>query len=482
MQLYKKNIAQISNGLTNGDFTSREVTESYIERIEKENERLNVYINTCFGAARQMADESDARRAEGKALGPLDGVPMSLKDVVCTVESPTTAASKMLEDFLSPYDATLWKKLKNAGVVLLGKVNTDEFTMGSSTETSYFGITKNPHDDTRVSGGSSGGSAAAVAANMCAGTIGTDTGGSIRQPAHFCGITGLKPTYGRVSRFGTIPMASSLDSPGPMAQTAEGCAMILQTIAGNDPNDSTTLPNQVPDYLSAIQQDIRGLKIGIPKEYVALEGLSEDVKNVLESAKVILQDMGAELVPVSLPHTKYAPAVYYVIAPSEISANMSRYDGVRFGYKSSEAKTLQETYEMSRSEGLGDEVKRRIMIGTYALSAGYYDAYYKKAQKVRTLIKNDFDAVFEKVDVILSPTSPTPAFKIGEKGDDPVQMYLEDVFTIPSALAGLPGISLPVGKCQQNMPIGMQFIAPQLGEPVLLQVAHQMQLQMINQP
>ncbi len=471
--LVQKTMAELAEMLKNGETTSRKITEAYITEIEAKDAEINSFVHKSYDVAREMADASDARRANGAEFGKLDGIPVNLKDVVCSVEAPTTAASKMLQGFKSPYDATVWKRMKNAGMVLLGKVNTDEFTMGSSTGTSFYGITKNPHDLAYVSGGSSGGSAASVAANLSAASIGTDTGGSIRQPAHFCGITGLKPTYGRVSRFGMIPMASSLDCPGPMAKTAEDCALLLEVIAGKDEYDATSLPDEVPKYSEMIKKEIRGMRIGIPKEY--FENLNDETRGILESAKQVLTDMGAVFTEISLPHTKYAPAVYYVLAPSEISANMSRYDGVRFGHKSEKATNLEEMYTFSRGEGLGDEVKRRIMTGTYALSAGYYDAYYKKAQKVRTLIKNDFDEVFKTVDVILSPVSPSSAFKIGEKTGNPLEMYQEDIFTIPSNLAGLPGIALPFGKSENGMPLGIQLLAPQLSEGILLQVGHQMQ-------
>ena len=344
--------------------------------------------------------------------------------------------------------------------------------MGASTETSAFGTTKNPHDPERVAGGSSGGSAASVGANLCAGSIGTDTGGSIRQPAHFCGCTGLKVSYGRVSRWGTIPMASSLDTVGPLAKTPEDCAMLLQVLAGHDPKDSTTPEKEVPDYLIGLEDSIKGLKIGIPTEYF-IEGLDPEVAAVTNAAKEILRSLGAEIVDVSLPHSKYAVSVYYIVAPSEISANMARFDGLRFG-TAEPGKDLQEIYEASRDAGLGDEVKRRILIGTYALSAGYYDAYYRKAQKVRTLICQDFEEVFKKVDVLLAPVSPTPAFKVGGHGGDPLKMYLEDILTIPANLAGLPGLAVPMGTSKDNLPIGVQLISPGFQEEKLLQVGHQM--------
>ncbi len=473
MEIVTKTLAELSTALQAGTLTSSAITEAYISQIEATDGEINAYVHTCFDTARKMAAASDQRRKDGKLLSKLDGIPMSMKDVISTIETPTTAASGILQGYTSPFDATLWARLKAAGVVLLGKVNTDEFTMGSSTETSFYGITKNPHDTTRVPGGSSGGSAAAVAGHMCAASIGTDTGGSIRQPAHFCGITGLKPTYGRVSRWGTIPMASSLDCPGPMAKTAEDCAMVLQVIAGHDEKDSNTLQTPGPDYLVEIKKPLTGMKIGVPKEYT-VEGMDPAVEAGLNKAKVILTQLGAELVEVSLPHTEYAPACYYVLAPSEISANMARFDGLRYG-TAEDGKDLQEMYTQSRAKGIGAEVKRRIMIGTYALSAGFYDAYYNKAQAVRTLIKKDFDNAFKTVDALLSPTSPTPAFKIGSKTGDPVQMYLEDVFTIPSNLAGICGISLPITATAEGLPVGVQILANQNQETIALRVAHQMQ-------
>ena len=472
MSLTTKSLAELAKLFRSGEHSSREITEAFIAEIEAKEKDINAFVNTTFNLAREHADAADSRREQGNCLSPIDGIPITLKDIVCTVEAPTTASSKILENFTSPYDATIWTKLKAAGAVLLGKVNTDEFTMGASTETSAFGTTKNPHDLTRVAGGSSGGSAASVGANMCAASIGTDTGGSIRQPAHFCGCTGLKVSYGRVSRWGTIPMASSLDTVGPLAKTPEDCAMILQVLAGHDPKDSTTPEKEVPDYLVGLKDSIKGLKIGIPTEYF-IEGLDPEVAAVTNSAKEILRNLGAEIIDVSLPHSKYAVSVYYIVAPSEISANMARFDGLRFG-TAQEGKDLQEIYEASRESGLGDEVKRRILIGTYALSAGYYDAYYRKAQKVRTLICQDFEAAFKQVDVLLAPVSPTPAFKIGGHGGDPLKMYLEDVLTIPANLAGLPGLAVPMGVSKENLPIGVQLIGPGFKEEKLLQVGHQM--------
>jgi aspartyl-tRNA(Asn)/glutamyl-tRNA(Gln) amidotransferase subunit A len=474
MEIVSKTLAELSNLFGEGVLCSREITEAFITEIEKKEKEVNAFVTPTFDLAREMADASDARKKNGKLLSRLDGMPIALKDVVCTRNIKTTASSRILKDFVPPYDATVWKKLFDAGAVLIGKTNTDEFTMGASTETSAFGVTRNPHDLKRVSGGSSGGSTAAVAANMCAGAIGTDTGGSIRQPSSFCGVTGLKGTYGRVSRWGTIPMASSLDTIGPIAKTAEDCAIILQVIAGEDKKDSTTPDKPVPDYVQEIQKDIAGFKIGIPQEYL-IDGIDNDVKEVWESTKAILSEAGAEIVEISLPHTKYAIPTYYIVAPSEISANMARFDGIRFGTGKKES-SLQEIYTTTRDEGFGDEVKRRILIGTYTLSAGYYDAFYRKAQKVRTLITEDFEKAFTTVDAILTPTAPTPAFKIGEKSDNPLQMYAADIFTVAASLAGICGISTPMGKSEiGNLPIGMQFLGPAFEEGRILCLAHQVQ-------
>ncbi len=473
MPLTTRTLSELSQLFQSGKATSLEITNAFIAEIETKDKDINAYVTTSFELAREMADEADKRRENNKLLSPLDGIPFAMKDVVCTQGVRTTASSNMLKDFTSPYDATVWTKLKEAGAVLLGKVNTDEFTMGASTETSAFGVTKNPHDLTRVSGGSSGGSAAAVAANMCAGSIGTDTGGSIRQPAHFCGCTGLKVSYGRVSRWGTIPMASSLDSVGPLAKTAKDCAMMLQATAGKDIRDATTPDKPVPDYLSEIKKDIKDMKIGLPKEYFS-DAIDKEILESMEQTKETLKSLGAELIEITLPHTKYAVPTYYIIAPSEISANMARFDGIRYG-SGIEGKDLQEIYTKTREQGFGDEVKRRILIGTYALSAGYYDAFYRKAQKVRTLIKQDFDEAFQKVDTMLAPVSPTPAFKIGENTSDPLKMYLEDVLTIPASLAGICGITIPVGRSKENLPIGAQILGKAFKEEDVLRVGHQVQ-------
>lgn len=473
MNITELTLTELSQKFQDGELTSREITEAFIKNIETRDEEINAFVTTTFDLAREMANAADSRRENGKLLSPLDGMPMDLKDVISTQEVRTTACSKILENYKSPFDATVWQKLKDAGVVLLGKSNTDEFTMGASSESSAFGVTKNPHDTSRVAGGSSGGPAACIGANFSAGSIGTDTGGSIRQPASFCGATGLKVSYGRVSRWGTIPMASSLDSIGPLAKTAEDCAMILQIIAGQDPKDATTSPTIPVDYKEYLKKKISGMKIGVPKEYF-LDGIDDAVTQTLNSTKAILAELGAKIVDISLPHTKYAVPTYYIIAPSEISANMSRFDGIRFG-EGFPGKDLDEIYTETREQGLGDEVKRRILIGAYALSAGYYDAFYRKAQKVRTLIKADFDKAFESVDAIIAPVSPTPAFPIGQNSSDPLKMYLEDIFTIPANLAGICGVSTPIGKSKDGLPIGVQILGPAFKEERVLQIAHQMQ-------
>lgn len=472
--LTQKTLAELSKLFQSGALKSREITEAFIENIEKKDGEINAFITTTFDDAREMADAADARFENEKLLSVLDGMPFALKDCICTKGIRTTSASKILDNFIPPYDATVWKKLKDAGVVLLGKLNTDEFTMGASTENSAYGVTKNPYDLSRVAGGSSGGPAAAIAANFCAGTIGTETGGSVRCPANFCGISGLKVSYGRVSRYGTIPMASSLDTVGPMAKTAEDCAMIMEIIAGKDAKDSTTLPNGDLNFVKDLERPISGLTIGIPKEYISGD-ISADVITVFESAKQILTDLGVSLVEISLPHTKYAVPAYYVIAPAEISANMARFDGIRFGQAKTSAKDVEEIFTESRENFLGEEVKRRILIGTYVLSAGYSDKFYKKAQQVRTLIRDDFSQNFKHVDAILAPVSPTPAFKIGEKSDDPIQMYMEDALLSPSCLTEHCGIAVPIGKSPENLPIGVQLICPATREDRALRIAHQME-------
>ena len=471
---HTKTLAELSAMLESGEVSSVELTQTFIDRIKQLDPQLNSFITVTETQALAQAKAADQQRAAGKA-GPLTGVPVAHKDIFCTLDVKTSCGSKMLDNFISPYNATVVEKMAEAGVVMLGKTNMDEFAMGSSNETSYYGPVKNPWNTQAVPGGSSGGSAAAVAARLTPAATGTDTGGSIRQPASLCGITGLKPSYGRVSRYGMIAFASSLDQAGPMAQTAEDCALLLNAMSGFDPRDSTSLEKAVPDYTQELNNSLKGLKIGLPKEYFG-EGLDPDVALVVNQAIEQYKSMGAELVEISLPNTHLAVPVYYVVAPAECSSNLSRFDGVRFGYRCEDPKDLEDLYKRSRGEGFGDEVKRRIMVGAYALSAGYYDAYYLKAQQLRRLISEDFIRAFEQVDVIMGPSSPEVAFNIGEKTDDPVSMYLSDIYTIAVNLAGLPGMSIPAGF-SKNMPVGLQIIGNYFDESRLLNVAHQYQQQ-----
>ncbi len=470
--MHNKTIAELSAGLKAGEFSSEELTRSYLERIERLDGQINSYITVTPELALAQAQAADRAIAAGSA-GALTGVPIAHKDIFCTDGVRTSCGSKMLDPFIAPYDATVVERFKNAGVVMLGKTNMDEFAMGSSNETSFYGPVKNPWDLDAVPGGSSGGSAACVAARLAPAATGTDTGGSIRQPAALCGITGLKPTYGRVSRYGMIAFASSLDQGGPMARTAEDCALMLSAMAGFDGRDSTSIEQAVPDYSTALNNDLTGLKIGLPKEYFG-DGLDAEVGQAIEAAIEEYKKLGAEVVEISLPNTNLAVPTYYVVAPAECSSNLSRMDGVRFGYRCEDPKDLEDLYKRSRGEGFGPEVKRRIMIGTYALSAGYYDAYYLKAQQIRHLISDDFKQAFEKVDVIMGPTAPTPAFNLGEKTDDPVTMYLSDIYTIAVNLAGLPGMSVPCGFVGKR-PVGLQIIGNYFDEARLLNVAHQYQ-------
>lgn len=467
--MHQKTIAELSADLAAKKISSVELTEHYLKRIKQFDPILNSFITVTEETALQNAKAADALRAAGKA-GILTGVPIAQKDIFCTDGIKTTCGSKMLANFISPYDATVVKKFKEAGTVLLGKTNMDEFAMGSSNETSFFGGVKNPWNLECVPGGSSGGSAAAVAAGLAPAATGTDTGGSIRQPAALCNLTGLKPTYGRVSRYGMIAFASSLDQGGPLTRTAEDAAILLNAMAGFDEHDSTSVNEAVPDYTKNLNDSIKGLRIGLPKEYFSA-GLSSDVAKVIEDSIKQYEKLGAVITEISLPNTALSVPAYYVIAPAECSSNLARYDGVRYGYRCENPVDLQDLYKRSRSEGFGSEVKRRIMIGTYVLSAGYYDAYYLKAQKIRNLIRQDFIEAFKNVDLILSPTSPTPAFKTGEKTSDPVSMYLSDIFTIAVNLAGLPGISIPAGFVNQ-LPIGVQLIGNLFGEAKLLNAAH----------
>jgi aspartyl-tRNA(Asn)/glutamyl-tRNA(Gln) amidotransferase subunit A len=470
--MHNKTIVELAAGLRAGTFSSVELTRHYIERIERLDGEINAFITTTPEQALDAAAVADAKLQAGEA-GPLTGIPIAQKDIFCTQGVKTSCGSKMLDNFISPYDATVVSKLKQAGIVSLGKVNMDEFAMGSSNETSFYGPVHNPWDLDRVPGGSSGGSAAAVAARLAAAATGTDTGGSIRQPAALCGITGLKPTYGRISRFGMIAFASSLDQAGPMTANAEDAALMLQAMAGFDTKDSTSVDQPVPDYSATLNEALTGLKIGVPKEYFG-EGLAADVNAAIESAIQVYKRLGAEVVEISLPNSHLAVPTYYVVAPAECSSNLSRFDGVRFGYRCDDAQDLEDLYKRSRGEGFGAEVKRRIMIGTYALSAGYYDAYYLKAQKTRHLISDDFTQAFQQVDVIMGPATPATAFKLGEKTDDPVTMYLNDIYTIAANLAGLPGLSIPVEPVN-GLPVGLQLIGNYFAEAKLLNVAHKYQ-------
>ncbi len=470
MLLHSLTVHELRRLLVRREIKVSEAVEAYLERIDRVDPEIGAYLTVTADLARREAALYD----EGKkdlAGSPLAGVPLSIKDVLCTRGIKTTCGSKILKNFVPPYDATVIEWFQKAGFVLLGKTNMDEFAMGSSTENSAFGPTRNPWDPTRVPGGSSGGSAAAVAAELCAASLGTDTGGSIRQPASFCGVVGLKPTYGRVSRYGLVAFASSLDQIGPITRDVEDAALILQTLAGYDPRDSTSVDLPVPDYVAALKEPIKGLKLGIPREYF-IEGIHPDVAASVQKAIEQFQALGATTVEVSLPHTSYGVAAYYIIAPAEASSNLARYDGVKYGHRSTDARDLMTLYRRSRSEGFGAEVKRRIMLGTYVLSAGYYDAYYKKASQVRTLIRSDFVQAFEKCDALLTPVAPIPAFAIGEKTDDPLQMYLSDVFTLPASLAGIPGISIPCGVSSENLPIGLQILGPHFREDLILRLAH----------
>ncbi|MDH5179708.1 MAG: Asp-tRNA(Asn)/Glu-tRNA(Gln) amidotransferase subunit GatA [Gammaproteobacteria bacterium] len=470
--MHQMTIAELAKGLQKGQFSSEELTRAYLQRIKQFDAELNSYITVVEEQAIAQAKAADQRLAKGDAVA-LTGIPLAQKDIFCTNGVKTSCASKMLDNFIAPYDATVIERFNQAGAVMLGKTNMDEFAMGSSNETSFYGPVKNPWNIETVPGGSSGGSAAAVAARLAAAATGTDTGGSIRQPAALCGITGIKPTYGRVSRYGMIAFASSLDQAGVMTQTAEDAAIMLGAMAGFDERDSTCLDKAVPDYTATLNHDLKGLKIGLPKEYFA-EGLDNGVATVLEAAIEEYKKLGAEVVEISLPNSALSVPAYYVVAPAECSSNLSRFDGVRFGYRCEDPNDLEDLYKRSRGEGFGPEVKRRIMIGTYALSAGYYDAYYLKAQKIRRLISDDFKQAFKNVDVIMAPTAPTTAFRIGEKTDDPITMYLSDINTIAVNLAGLPGMSVPAGF-SQALPVGLQIIGNYFDEARLLNVAHKYQ-------
>jgi aspartyl-tRNA(Asn)/glutamyl-tRNA(Gln) amidotransferase subunit A len=452
-------------------FTASALVDAFYAKIREEDPDIGAYLTLSEERAYTQARRVDELAGRGEALPPLAGVPIGVKDVISTKAVRTTAGSKILDNYVAPYDATVVQRLENAGAIILGKTNCDEFAMGSSNENSGYHPVRNPHDKTRVPGGSSGGSAAVVAAGTAVASLGTDTGGSIRQPAALCGAVGFMPTYGRVSRYGLIAFASSLDKIGPFGKTVKDTALLLEVMAGRDTRDSTSADLPVPLYRDAIGQPVRGLQIGMPAEYFG-EGLDPEVRSAVEGAIQQLAQAGCEIVPISLKHTAYAIPTYYIVATAEASSNLARFDGVRYGLRSKGAKTLGEMYRRTRDEGFGPEVKRRIMLGTYALSAGYYDAYYLKAQKVRTLITRDFDEAFTKVDAIVTPTTPTPAFKLGEKVDDPLAMYLADIFTVTASLAGIPGLSVPCGKTKEGLPIGLQVLGRHFDEATVLRVGH----------
>jgi aspartyl-tRNA(Asn)/glutamyl-tRNA(Gln) amidotransferase subunit A len=470
-ELCKKGLAETSRLLREGELKSSELTEIYLREIESRNPAMNSFVTVCAEAAMAAARAADARLADGVDVAPVTGVPLAIKDIFVTEGVRTTCCSNVLGGYVPPFEGTVASRLKAQGAVLTGKLNMDEFAMGSSNEYSAFGPVKNPWDPSRTPGGSSGGSAAATAAGLSVAALGTDTGGSIRQPAAFCGVVGLKPTYGRVSRYGIVAFASSLDQVGPIARDVTDCAIMLGAIAGHDPRDATSIPAPVPDYLGALTGDIKGRTIGIPKEYF-VEGIDPEVEAAVRGAARVMEGLGAKVKEVSLPHTKYAVACYYIIAPAEASANLARYDGVRYGHRAEGAKELDELFSASRTEGFGPEVALRIVVGTYVLSSGYYDAYYLKAQRVRTLIRNDFLEALGGCDAILAPVTPTPPFALGEKAGDPIQMYLNDIFTIPVNLAGLPGLAMPCGVTKSNLPIGMQLIGGPLDEAGLLNIGH----------
>ncbi len=471
MPLYELTIEAAADLLQRGEISSEDLTRAVLARIAALDDRVGAYLTVDREGALEQARRADELRAAGQATA-LTGIPLGIKDVICTRGLRTTCASRLLDNFIPPYDATVMQRLRQAGAVVLGKTNMDEFAMGSSTENSGFGPTANPWDLSRIPGGSSGGSAAAVAANMCLGSLGSDTGGSIRQPASHCGIVGLKPTYGRVSRYGLVAFASSLDQIGPLGKSVMDCALLMNVICGHDPRDSTSVSEPVPDFTRLRADGLQGLKIGLPVEYFEAQGLDADVRQAVAGAVATVEALGAETVEISLPHTQYGVAAYYIIAPSEASSNLARYDGVRFGVRREDDGDLLDMFRRTRSAGFGAEVKRRIILGTYALSAGYYDAYYGKASQVRTLIIEDFRKAFAHCDVLLSPVAPTPAFAIGEKTADPLTMYLSDVFTLCANLAGIPGISIPCGFSSAGLPIGLQIMGRHFDEARLLAVAH----------
>ena len=471
MDLKSLSIDGVHSALIGKRITASSLVEAHYARIASDDEEIGSYLTLSKERALAKASEIDSKVEHGDSLPPLAGVPFGIKDVMNTRGVRTTAGSKILDSYIPPYDCTAIARLESAGAIILGKLNCDEFAMGSSNENSAWKPVRNPRDLSRVPGGSSGGSAAAVAADMAVATLGSDTGGSIRQPASFCGVVGLMPTYGRVSRYGLIAFASSLDRIGPLTKTVKDAATILQVIAGRDPMDSTTAEAPVADYVADLNKPVRGLRLGVAKEYFG-EGLDPEVRAAVEAGIQKLASLGCEIVPVSMPHMKYAIPVYYIVATAEASSNLARFDGVRFGYRAKEAKTLSQMYRRTRDQGFGPEVKRRIMLGTYVLSAGYYDAYYLKAQKVRTLLTRDFDQAFQQVDAIVTPTSPTPAFKLGEKLDDPLAMYLNDIYTVTANLAGICGISIPCGETKEKLPIGMQILGKHFDESTILRIAH----------
>ncbi len=470
MQVYELSLAELRDKIISRELSSVEAAKSYLSRIETLEPRLKSYVTVTSERAMESAKRADQAVARGERR-PLLGVPVGIKDIFLTKGVATTCGSKILQDFVPTYDSTAVARLEQAGAVVLGKLNMDEFAMGSSTERSAWGPTRNPWDLERIPGGSSGGSSAAVAARECAAALGTDTGGSIRQPASCCGVVGIKPTYGRVSRYGVIAFASSLDQVGPIAANVEDAAIMLGVIAGHDPLDSTSVAGEAPDYRASLGRDVKGMKVGVPKEYFAA-GLDPEVDSCVKAAIEELESMGAEVMEVNLPHADFCVACYYVIAPAEASSNLARYDGVRYGLRAEEAEGLMDMYKKTRDQGFGPEVKRRILIGTYTLSAGYYDAYYMKACRVRTLIKQDFDQAFERCDVLAAPTMPTPPFRLGEKTDDPLAMYMSDVLTLSCNLAGLPGMSLPCGFTKEGLPVGMQLLAANFNEEAIFRVAH----------
>jgi aspartyl-tRNA(Asn)/glutamyl-tRNA(Gln) amidotransferase subunit A len=481
MDLSKLTVESTRAAIERRETTATALAEAFYKKIEAEDHEIHAYLTLCRERALGQAAKMDTLAEKGEPLPPLAGVPLAIKDVMVTRGVRSTAGSQLLAHFIPPYDCTAVARLEAAGAVLLGKTNCDEFAMGSSNENSAFGPVRNPHDLERVPGGSSGGSAAAVAAGTAVAALGSDTGGSIRQPAALCGVVGLLPTYGRVSRYGLIAFASSLDHIGPLTRSVKDAALLLRTIAGHDPLDSTSADLPVPDYLAGIDEPARGLKLGVPKEYFG-EGLDAEVRAAVEAAIQKMAAAGCEVVPISLPHTKYAIPTYYVIATAEASSNLARYDGVRYAYRVRDARSLSDMYRRTRDKGFGAEVKRRIMLGTYALSAGYYDAYYGKAQRVRTLLTQDFDQAFAQVDAIVTPTTPTPAFRLGEKVDDPLSMYLADIYTVTADLAGIPGISIPCGRSKSGLPIGLQLFTRHFREDTLLRLARNCEVLLGSQP